>query len=165
MTELKNIFTLSDFPFPPSSNAIYADVPFLKGNINYPITLNSYRDLITKVGFRRIKTEEAKRYQQDCASILNSTGSTTQLREFVQSHVTIDLSVYLYHPKWITIQGNPNKIAGDTDNRIKLLKDIIFKTIDIDDCCVFFDGVRKVYDKHPKVVVILRNTPDVTDEF
>ena len=169
LTAFKKLI-LPAFPIPPSVNECYA-------------TVNGMRLL----------TAKARSYKQIVAEILNTSGMTTQCRDFIYEHITVDLSLYVYRPNWFTQGGQPrkeaeivnprrrgikldrpnptqrpNRNAGDADNRTKILQDAIFKTVGLDDCCVFYTGVRKVpssYTGEEKVIVVFRQTPDEIDEL
>lgn len=163
---MNDSFILPEFPLPPSVNDAYAEQIFLKKNARFPMT--TPKTLYHYTYATRTLTAKAKAYKQQVSEIMNESGATTYLREFVEYHGTVDLWIYVYKDNWYTKTGEPrpNKNAGDCSNRIKVLEDAIFNCIGIDDCHVFFSGVRKMPGgEAPKAVVVVRKTPDVVDEF
>lgn len=143
---------LPTFKIPPSQNACYADI--VQGR---------------KVW--RTLSADGKAYKQYVSMVMDQTGATTQLREYIQEHHTVDVWMYVYKPNWYTKRtGEPNRNAGDADNRVKILQDSIFNCIGVDDCCVFFTGVRKLPSPignpdNEFITVVIRPTVEVVDEF
>lgn len=135
---------LPTFPLPPSVNEAYA-----------------------QVNGHRILTSKAKQYKANVANIMDAEQATTDLRLFVRGQESVEMYVYVYRPNWYTKVGKPNRNAGDTDNRIKLLKDAIFNAIGIDDCCVFHDSIRKMpcVEGQEKVVVVITEVLQEVDLF
>lgn len=158
-----------DLPFPPSENALYStfiNIHGLAAVFRRGLTsgkLPSHGDVIRHV--KRVLTPEGRRYKQDVSSMMNAHGITTALREFIELHEIIGVSIYVYRPNWYTQRGRPNKNAGDSSNRIKVLQDVLFETIGIDDCHAFFTGAWKLHGPEPKVSVVFAEIPGVIDEF
>jgi len=144
-------FLINGLAYPPSENAIYSDVPF--------------KDRVGKLRVRRILNSVGKEYKRDVSNYMNSTGLTTQLREFIEYHQAVDLYIFLFRPDWYTKAGLPNCQPGDASNRIKILQDVLFESVGINDCHVFCTCPRKVYGEKPAVGVVFRKTPDEVDFF
>jgi Holliday junction resolvase RusA-like endonuclease len=132
------------FPIPPSLNEAYAEV---RG--------------------RRLLTDKAKRYKANVANIMDEEQATDALRFFVRGQEAVEMYIHIYRSNWYTKAGKPNRNAGDSDNRVKLLKDAIFNAIGIDDCCVFHDSIRKLpcAEGQEKVVVIITEVVPEVDLF
>lgn len=155
---MNSLIILPAFPMPPSVNDCYADVA--NGKFH-----------------RRVLTKAARDYKQAASELMNQSGYTTLLREFVEFHGEVDVWFYVRRNNWHCKNGaaQPNKNAGDADNRIKILQDTIFKCIGIDDAYAFFSGSRKMplsYMQHlePKyegssVVVKFTKMIEEVDEF
>lgn len=149
---MNNEIILPAFPLPPSINDCYADV--VRGKY-----------------VSRILTKSAKNYKQLVSDLMNQSGYTTLLREFIEAHTTVDVWMYVYRSNWYCKNGvpqRPNRNAGDADNRVKILQDTLFKCTGIDDSSAFFTGCRKlpqVEGLDPKVIVRFTKTRDEVDEF
>lgn len=138
-------FLITDLPLPPSENEIYSD---------------SARGRIV----RRYLNKTGKDYKRDVSALLNATGYTTRLREFVEQHVEVELHIFLFRPNWHTKAGLPNCNAGDASNRVKILQDVLFEAIGINDCRAFFTGVRKLHGPE-KANIVFTPMSEVTDYF
>lgn len=142
---------IKGLPYPPSENAIYSDRVF-RNKAGHLVASRFLNSLGTK-------------YKSSVSAILNQTGVTTPLREFIELHDTVDIMVYLGRPNWYTVKGTVSQTAGDTPSPIKILQDIIFETIGINDAHAFFTGSRKVYAKEPSIIVVFSKPPESEDYF
>lgn len=156
---------LPKFDLPPSVNHAYWDQPFIKGKTLPRGGIQNYAQLLRHVGCRKVLTDNAERYKQQAIAMLDESGYTVRIRDFVNSHVCVDITFYVHRSKWLTKDGLPNLNAGDVDNRIKILQDAIFQAAGINDAHAFFSGCRKVCRDGDYVVPILQATPEILDEF
>lgn len=144
-------YILPPFPLPPSVNKLYMEQVIMRPG--------------QKPYAQRILTAEGRKYKQNASQILIDSGCTTSLREFVERNVTVEVHMYVHKDNWYTLKGLPNRKAGDADNRVKVLQDAIFNTIGVDDCTVFYNGVRKVPKGPDKVIVVICKPLDIIDEY
>lgn len=161
---MKSSLILPRFNLPPSVNDAYWDNPFFKfdpprGGIR------TYGQLIKHVGCRKTLTSASEAYKKHVIGILDASGVTLAIRDFLKTHICVDLIFYIYRDKWLKKDGLPNRMAGDADNRIKILQDAIFTAAGVDDSAVFFSGCRKICSPGDYVIPIFNPTPEVLDEF
>lgn len=156
-------WVLGPFPLPPSVNKVYDYTPFYKNGVR---TITSYRDLMIHTGYRKVLSKEGRQYKQTVSQLLIDSMQCPTIADWIDAHVTITIDMYIYRKKWLRADGQPNMVAGDGDNRIKILQDVLFETIGRDDCLAFRTSATKVpCDKPDMVYVILSPTPAVLDIF
>jgi Holliday junction resolvase RusA-like endonuclease len=137
--------------FPPSTNHIYKPTPF-----RLPNGKPSTRITLSAAG---------RKYKQDVSKHLNNSGEMVDIKRFVDTHTFVDMYLFLYRPDWITKDGRPSPKPGDCDNRVKILKDVVFEGVDVNDCAAFAVSVKKVYADSPYVTMVFTNQLQVEDFF
>lgn len=143
---MEKFFRLPSLPYPVSVNDLYR-----------PINRGNYAQIIL--------SSEGRRYKQEISTRLLDAGIAGPLRDYIEYHETIDVYVYAYKPNWKTLKGTPNRNAGDLSNLRKILEDVIFNMIGIDDCCIFGIIDRKLNGPEPRVDVVITAEQQMADLF
>lgn len=125
-------------PFPPSVNKAYAT---------------------TRSG-RRLLTSEGKLFKQSVRDIIGQKYAVATPELSRIGTVPLELTITLYtateNKGWLQGKAKNRYKRVDVSNRVKLLEDAVFESLDSDDCLVFSLHVHKVQSDDEYVHLLLK---------
>ena len=121
------------------------------------LSTNATHKISTKHGFvQRFKNEKAVSFSKNFLFELDNY--MQEFMSFSASHHDLKCPIhakYIFHSPILKKDGNINLRGGDLDNFIKLMQDVLFKAISIDDAYVTKIEASKEHSLLPKIEIEL----------
>lgn len=139
-------FGIYELPVPPSINNQYK-----------PVVRNRFASIIL--------TAEARKYHALVDNLLNESGVGHALAEWMPEDTPLQLRITHFKQVYTKDGSRLSKTAGDSDNRVKLLKDILFKNIGRDDYVVKEDIIAQYPHVEPSRADYINVSFTVLDKY